>query len=150
MNDGHVDLFRLPFNYPAEGGCAMSETSEKTGFEFEMLKRYGAKWAVLAAMTAKMSQKGIEVPHSVFESLKNAKGKINSGCFSTCEVNCDLALAEGPLFSQGYLLEPDDFQAWSDLLAEAMQGKLDYERILGIPALEPVRNECNFLQCSCS
>ena len=79
----------------------MSETSEKTAFEFEMLKRYGAKWAVLAAMTAKMAQKGIAVPHSVFEALKTAKGKIASGCFSTCEVNCDLALVGRPAFLAG-------------------------------------------------
>ena len=128
----------------------MSEPNDKSAFEFEMLKRYGAKWAVLAAMTADMAKKRIEVPHSVFDALKNARGKIASGCFSTCEVNCDLALAEGPLFSQCHLLEAEEFQAWSDLLAEAMQGKLDYERILGIPALAPVKNDCLFLNCSCS
>ena len=128
----------------------MSDSNEKGAFEFEMLKRYGAKWAVLAAMTADMAQKGIDVPRSVFDALKNARGKIASGCFSTCEVNCDLASVEGPLFSLGHLIDAQEFQAWSDLLAEAMQGKLDYERILGIPALAPVKNDCLFLNCSCS
>jgi hypothetical protein len=128
----------------------MSNPSDKGAFEFEMLKRYGAKWAVLAAMTADMARKSIEVPRSVFEALKNSRGKIESGCFSTCEVSCDLSLVEGPLFSQCHLLDPQEFQAWSDLLAEAMQGKLDYERILGIPALAPVKNDCLFLKCSCS
>ena len=128
----------------------MSDSSHKSAFEFEMLKRYGAKWAVLAAMTAKMTQKGIDLPSDVFESLKNARGKITSGCFSTCEVSCDLSLVEGPLFSQCHLLDPEEFQAWSDLLAEAMQGKLDYERILGISALAPIQNEIRFLECRCS
>jgi hypothetical protein len=128
----------------------MNEVNDKVVFEFEMLKRYGAKWAVLAAMTAKMTQVGIEVPRGVFEALKTARGKIASGCFSTCEVSCDLSLAEGPIFSECHRLEPQEFQMWSDLLAEAMQGKLEYERILGIPALAPVQNECNFMQCSCS
>ena len=128
----------------------MGDPTDKRLFDFEMLKRYGAKWAVLAAMTAHMTKKGIEVPRDVFQALKTARSKIESGCFSTCEVSCDLAQAEGPLFSQGYLLDEQDFQQWSDLLAEAMQGKLDYERIMDIPALDPVKNECAFLGCKCS
>jgi hypothetical protein len=128
----------------------MGDSTDQSQFEFEMLKRYGAKWAVLAAMTSHMTQKGIEVPPGVFEALKNSRGKIQSGCFSTCEVGCDLAQAEGPLFSQGYLLDEQDFQQWSDLLAEAMQGKLDYHRIMDMPALEPVKNECAFMNCKCS
>jgi hypothetical protein len=128
----------------------MSVTDDKKQFDFEMLKRYGAKWAVLAAMTADMAKKGIELPRAVFEELKKARGKIESGCFSPCEVGCDLAQVEGPLFSQGYLIDEKDFQQWSDLLGEAMQGKLDYERIMGIPAFDPVKNDCRFLRCSCS
>jgi hypothetical protein len=128
----------------------MGDPTDKSLFEFEMLKRYGARWAVLAAMTSHMAQKGIQVPRDVFEALKTARGKIASGCFSTCEVGCDLSQAEGPLFSQGYLLDEQDFQQWSDLLAEAMQGKLDYERIMDIPALAPVKNDCKFLGCKCS
>ena len=128
----------------------MGGQSDKNVFDFEMLKRYGAKWAVLAAMTADMFRKGIEVPQAVFEALKTARGKIESGCFSTCEVSCDLSQVEGPLFSQGYLLDQQDFQQWSDLLAEAMQGKLDYQRIMDIPALAPVQNDCMFLRCGCS
>jgi hypothetical protein len=128
----------------------MSDPSDKNDFDFEMLRRYGAKWAVLAAMTANMAKKGIAVPPDVFEALKTARGKIESGCFSPCEVGCDLSLVEGPLFSQGYLLDQADFQQWSDLLGEAMQGKLDYQRIMGIPAFDPVKNECRFLGCTCS
>jgi hypothetical protein len=128
----------------------MGEPSDKKSFDFEMLKRYGSKWAVLAAMTAEMAKKGIEVPRGVFEALKNTRGKIQSGCFSPCEIGCDLAQAEGPLFAQGYLLDQSDFQQWSDLLGDAMQGKLDYQRIMGIPAFEPVKNDCRFLNCTCS
>jgi hypothetical protein len=128
----------------------MGDASDKRVFEFEILRRYGAKWAVLAAMTAHMGRKRIELPGDVFEGLKTARGKIESGCFSPCEVGCDLAQVEGPLFSQAYLLDQQDFQAWSDLLAEAMQGKLDYQRIMDVPALAPVKNECGFLRCGCA
>ena len=128
----------------------MGDPADKSVFEYEILKRYGAKWAVLAAMTAHMARKGIDVPRDVFGVLKAARSKIVSGCFSPCEVGCDLSQVEGPLFSQGYLLDQQEFQQWSDLLAEAMQGKLDYERIMGIPALDPVKNDCMFLGCKCS
>ena len=115
-----------------------------------MLKRCAHKWAVLAAMTTDMARKGIAVPRAIFEGLKTARSKIESGCFSTCEVGCDLSQVEGPLFSQGYLLDQQDFPQWSDLLAEAMQGKLDYQRIMGIPAFDPIRNDCGFLRCGCT
>ncbi len=97
-----------------------------------------------------MTQKGIGVPADVFERLRTTRSKIVSGCFSTCEVGCDLAQVEGPLFSQGYLLDQQEFQQWSDLLAQAMQGKLDYEGIMGIRALDPIKNDCDFLRCGCS
>ena len=128
----------------------MGDPAASSAFDFEILKRYGAKWAVLTAMTTHMARKGIPLPQDVLEVLRNARGKIVSGCFSPCEVGCELAQAEGQVFSQCHLLEEQDFKDWSDLLGEAMQGKLDYQRILGIPAFDPIKNDCGFLGCSCS
>jgi hypothetical protein len=132
------------------GEYAMSEPTDKTNVDFEILKRYGAKWAVLTAMTTHMVRKGITLPRNVLEVLWNTRTKIVSGCFSPCDVGCELGQVEGQVFSQCHLLEEQDFQQWNDLLGDAMQGKLDYERILGIPALEPIKNDCTFLSCSCS
>jgi len=124
-------------------------TGEKT-VAFDVLKRFGGKWAVLAAMSMSMSRKGIVVPPEVHERLRMARVKIGSGCFSPCEASCALADVESRLFSQCHLLDDQEFTRWSDLLGEAMQGKLDYERIAGIPALAPIRNDCQFLGCSCA
>ena len=41
-------------------------------------------------------------------------------------------------------MNDQEFTDWSDLLGEAMQGKLDYERIAGIPALVPIANDSSF------
>jgi hypothetical protein len=128
----------------------MGDPSEKQDFDFELLRRYGAKWAVLTAMSATMAKKGIALPPRVFEDLRTARGKIESGCFSPCEAGCELAEIEGQLFSQCHLVDPQEFQEWCDLLAEAMQGKLDYQRIQGIAALAPVKNDCQFLGCKCA
>jgi hypothetical protein len=115
-----------------------------------MLRRFGAKWAVLAAMAADMAKKGIDVLGDVVGELQTARVKIASGCYSPCEAACDLAHIESQLSSRCDLLPPHEFQEWCDLLAEAMQGKLDYQRIRGIAALEPIRNDCGFLSCGCS
>jgi hypothetical protein len=124
-------------------------SSVETTVDIEVLKRYGAKWAVLAAMAAEMMKKGIQVPHSVLDSLKSTRSKIESGCFSVCDVDCSLSQVEAPLFAQADRLDPQDFEQWSNYLGEAMQGKLDYQRIVGIPSFEPVRNDCKFLGCKC-
>jgi hypothetical protein len=116
----------------------------------ELLNRLGARWAVLAAMNLAMHRKGIAVAPGDGEKLRMARVKIASGCFSPCEVACALAEVESRLFSKCHLLPEKDFTEWSDLLGEAMQGKLDYNRIQGIPALEPVKNDCAFLGCSCA
>jgi hypothetical protein len=128
----------------------MSNASDRSALEFEMLRRFGAKWVVLTAMAADMAKRGIEVPGQIIEELKTARVKIGSGCLSACEINCELAKAEGHLFSQAPRLGEQDFEQWCNLLAEAMQGKLDSERVRGIPALDPVKNDCQFLGCSCS
>jgi hypothetical protein len=128
----------------------MSDESDRKAFEIELLKRYGAKWAVLTAMTASMAKQGIEAAREVFEALRTARSKIESGCFSACDVGCELSKVEAQLYSQGYLLSQEEFQQWSDLLAEATQGKLDYQRLMDIPALAIVRNEFQFLGCTCT
>ena len=55
----------------------MSDADDKRAFDFEMLKRYRAKWAVLTAMTMDMARKGIAVPHGVFEGLKTRGERSN-------------------------------------------------------------------------
>ena len=132
------------------GGDAMSYAKDANMTEFEMLRRLGGKWAVLTAMAMAVAKKGVSLPPDFNEKLKVARVKIGSGCFSPCEASCALAEAEGRLFSQGPALGEEEFMMWSDLLGEAAQGRLDYERIRRIPALEPVRTDCRFLGCSCS
>ena len=128
----------------------MSEVHDDRAVAFELLKRFGGKWAVLMAMSVDMAKKGIALPPDVNEKLTTARVKICSGCFSTCEVSCTLAEVESRLFSRGNLLNEQEFMDWSDLLGAAMQGQLDYERILHTRALAPVKSDCQFLNCSCS
>ncbi len=93
-----------------------------------------------------MVKKGIEVASEVVTELQTARLKIVSGCFSTCEVACTLSLVEGQLFSRCHLLAEQEVTSWCDLLAEAMQGKLDYERIRGVAALDPIRERLRIFE----
>jgi hypothetical protein len=128
----------------------MGDVKDEITVAFDLLRRFGGKWAVLTAMSMDMTGKGIVLPPEVNELLKTARLKIESGCYSSCEVNCALAEVESRIFSQCHRLSDQEFMNWTDLLGEAMQGKLNYQRIRGIRALDPVKNDCSFLECTCS
>ena len=116
---------------------------------FEWLKKFGMKWAVLAALVVDLGKRGVRVPDDVNEQLKLARMKIMSGCFSPCEVGCLLAKLEGQLVAIGASLGEIYLRPWFDLLGQAMEGRIDPHRVSEIPVLEPVVNDCKWLACRC-
>lgn len=116
---------------------------------FELLKKYGMKWAVLAALVIDLGRRGVRVAADINEQLKLTRMKILSGCFSPCEVGCTFGKLEGQLVAIGSSLGEDYLRPWFDLLGRAMEGKIDPGRISDIPALEPVANDCTLLACRC-
>ena len=116
---------------------------------FDWLKKFGMKWAVLAAWVIDLGRRGVRVPAAVNEELKAARMKIMSGCFSPCDVGCAFGKLEGQLISLGSALGEDYLRPWFGLLGQAMEGRIDPGRISDIPALEPIVNECKWLACRC-
>jgi hypothetical protein len=116
---------------------------------FEMLKRFGMKWAVLAALVTDLGKRGVRLPPDTNEQLKLTRMKIMSGCFSPCDVGCAFGKLEGQLISLGSALGEDYLRPWFALLGQAMEGRIDPSRISDIPALEPVANDCKLLACRC-
>jgi hypothetical protein len=116
---------------------------------FEWLKKFGTKWAVLAALVIDLGKRGVRVPSEVNEQLKLARMKIMSGCFSPCEVGCALGKLEGQLISVGAALGEDYLRPWFDLLGQAMEGRIDPAHIDHIPVLQPVATDCMYLACRC-
>jgi len=125
-----------------------STAAEKTQNELEALSKYGARWAVLTAMRTDLVRKGLAIPAEVVRALDRAAIELRSGCFSSCELGCQLAAVEGQMVSIGSGLGEEYLQGWFDLLADAMGGKLDPARIGEIPALKPVVTDCMSLGCS--
>lgn len=115
----------------------------------DLLKKYGMKWAVVAALVIDLGKRGVRVPSAVNEELKVARMKIMSGCFSPCEIACTFGKLEGQLIALGAALGEDYLRPWSDLLGRAMEGRIDPGRISDIPALEPIANDCKWLACRC-
>ena len=125
------------------------ETQEAREISLEMLKKFGTRWAVLAAMRLDMASRGISIGSETDEQLKLARVQILSGCFSPCEVGCSLSKVEGQFISSGAALGGEYLRPWFDLLAQAMRGEIDPTRIAEIPALKPVAMDCEFLACRC-
>ena len=128
----------------------MEGIQEARGISFELLKKFGTRWAVLAAMRLDMASRGITIGGETDEQLKLARVHVLSGCFSPCEVGCSLAKVEGQLISIGSSLGGEYIREWSELLAQAMRGEIDPNRIAEIPALKPVAMDCKFLACRCA
>ncbi len=116
---------------------------------FDLLKKYGMKWAVLAAWVIDLGRRGVRVPSSVNEELMVSRMKIMSGCFSPCDIACAFGQLEGQLIALGASLGEDYLRPWSDLLGQAMEGRIDPGRVSEIPALEPIANDCKWLACRC-
>lgn len=132
----------------------MEGTQEARAVSLDMLKKFGTKWAVLAAMRLDMASRGIRIGSEADEQLKLARVQILSGCFSPCDVGCSLSKLESHLISSigssGSSLGEEYLRPWSDLLAQAMRGEIDPQRISEIPALRPVEMDCKFLACRCA
>ncbi len=128
----------------------MESIQDARGLSLDMLKKFGTRWAVLAAMRLDMASRGIRIEGETDEQLKLARVQVLSGCFSPCEVGCSLSKVEGQLISIGSSLGGEYLRPWSELLAQAMRGEIDPQRIAEIPALKPVEMDCKFLACRCA
>jgi hypothetical protein len=127
--------------------ASVAQDERRVGFE--LLKKYGMKWAVLAALVIDLGKRGVRIAPETNEQLKLARMKIMSGCFSPCEVGCEFAKLEGQLIALGSSLGEAYLRPWSDLLGRAMEGRIEPGRVSDIPALEPVANDCKLLACRC-
>jgi len=128
----------------------MVQTQEEKRVSFEMLKKYGAKWAVLAALEADLCKKGVVIPAETIKEIEMSHVKISSGCFSTCQADCDLSKIEASLVSKGADFGDEYMDQWFNLMGEAMSGNLDPQKISEIPLLKPIESSCAFLRdCQC-
>jgi hypothetical protein len=121
----------------------------KTVQELNVLKQYGLRWAVLAAWRDALHLRHVDLSKEADRLLENARVKISSGCFSVCEVGCDLSQLEALLTSSDASSHHNWVDFWVDMLGHSMTSDAETERILKVPAVKARYNNCGFTFCRC-
>jgi hypothetical protein len=114
-----------------------------------VLKQYGLRWAVLAAWMDALQLRRMQLPQELSRLLENGRIKIASGCFSVCEVGCDLSQLEAALTSIDASSQHNWVDFWVDMLGHSMADKAETERILKVPAIRAHYNNCGITGCRC-
>jgi hypothetical protein len=114
-----------------------------------VLKQYGLRWSVLAAWMDALQLRGMVLPQELGRLLENARVKIASGCFSVCEVGCDMSQLEAALTSIDASSHHNWVDFWVDMLGHSMASEAETERILKVPAIRARYNNCGISACRC-
>lgn len=118
--------------------------------ELSLLQRLGLRYAVLAAWSEDLHGAGATPPADLAQHLEAARVKISSGCYSSCDVSCDLTAAEGMLTAAAANAGGRGITFWLELLARAMDETAGVERLLAVPAVQFHYRGCGFGPCGCS
>ena len=134
------------------GRCTVEEEKikeVKITQEEMVLKQYGLRWAVLAAWRDALQLQRVPMPADADRLLENARVKIASGCFSVCEVGCDLAQLEAALTSFDASTSHSGVDFWVDMLGHSMSSEAGTQPILKIPAIRSRYQNCGLSVCRC-
>ena len=115
--------------------------------EESVVRQYALRWAVLAAWRDALADRRVPGLGPVDLGLKRVRIKIASGCFSACEIGCDLSPVEAALTSADASSTATSVDFWLDLLGHAMRAEA--ERLLKIPAVKFRFQDCGVPGCRC-
>ncbi|MBI5385171.1 MAG: hypothetical protein HZA90_10845 [Verrucomicrobia bacterium] len=124
-------------------------SDERVVHDTAVLKQYGLRWAVLAGWRDALNLRQVNLAAGVDRLLEHVRTKLASGCFSVCEVGCDLTQLEGALTSADSSTDHNWVEFWVDLLANSMKDNAETEHILKIPAIKARYNNCGLSVCRC-
>ena len=124
-------------------------TDERTVQEETVLRQFGMRWAVLAAWADALALRRVPLPSNLVHLLEGARMKTASGCFSVCEVGCDLSRIEAELTSADSSTDHNWVDFWLDLLSHAMAEGEEVERLLKVPAVKFHFQNCGIKGCAC-
>jgi hypothetical protein len=115
--------------------------------EESVVRQYALRWAVLAAWRDALKDRQLAGLGSVDLNLKRVRIKIASGCFSACEIGCDLSPVEAALTTADASTAESTIDFWLDLLGHAMRAEA--ERLLKVPAVKFRFQDCGVPGCRC-
>ena len=100
--------------------CPAEDLSET----FEMLTSLNLKWAMMASFIGEVAKSGMSVPPSVIKGLRLVRVKIDSRCYSGCEVERDMNGVEAELFPLLVDLGEPVAERFSELSEKAASGEI--------------------------
>lgn len=125
----------------------MADVAKTT--EQATLKKYGLRWAVLAAWTMQLESKALSIPPATRKKLHEARVMLTSGCYSSCGVSCALNAVEGSLMSVDSSTSHNTVNYWTELLAQSMSEEGTAVKVLSVPSVEVQYSSCKFNRCEC-
>jgi hypothetical protein len=124
-------------------------TDDRAVQEEAVLRQFALRWAVLAAWGDALRLRHVSLPANLGSLLEGARIKTASGCFSVCEVGCDLSRIEAELTSADSSTDHNWVDFWLDLLGHAMSEGEETERLLKVPTVKFHYANCGIKGCSC-
>lgn len=113
-----------------------------------MLHQFSWQWAILASTIGQLVGRGEKMPPEVLKLLTLTRAKITSGCYTVCDITCDIRKIETELFRILLNKNPDEADTLLELLGKALRGEIRKEDI----NLEPIHQilpDCAPLPCGC-
>ena len=120
-----------------------------SGPESQILAKYGIRWSILAAWRRELASRGVHFDAGIADRLDSSRVKLATGCFSSCEVGCELAAVERVLVSHSTTVCDGETDFWMELLGRAMAGDENLLDCVSIPAIRTHLIECGVLPCRC-
>ncbi|MFH1262926.1 MAG: hypothetical protein V1495_05735 [Pseudomonadota bacterium] len=117
--------------------------------EFSVLQKFGLRYAVLGAWHEELRGRGIPFGPELPRQLEATRVKISSGCFSTCQVGCDLGDVERALMSAASSAPDTDVESWMELLGWSMGEPKEISKLLKLARISVQYNNCGFGPCGC-
>jgi hypothetical protein len=112
----------------------------------EMYSRFGWKWVALAYTAGRVIEEGGNLPARFAGDLGLARTRLESGCYSLCDIMCELRNLEARLFPSVLKLGEGPVHDMLELLSKAMNGNL-HEEDLEMPSLKLVVSDCAIPTC---
>ncbi len=125
------------------------ESAQQTQ-ERAVVERYALRWAVLAAWRDALGARVGDVFDEADKALTRARIKIASGCFSACDIGCDLSSVEAALTSADASSGTSSVDFWLGLLSYSMSDATGAERLLNVPAVRFRFADCRVGGCACT
>jgi hypothetical protein len=117
--------------------------------EEQVLKKYGLRWSVLAAWRDALKLRSVATPAEIDHTLEKARTELASGCFSACQIGCDLQTVERALTIADASTDHNWVDFWLDMLGHSMTDVAATEQLMKIPAIRFRYANCGIKSCFC-